>query len=105
MVDIQVSAHSMNFIHTTISFPSATTDFQCTFVCGPPIFQERRNFWGIIKSFQTNRDTPWCCIGDFNELLSAAEKEGLMPPQFNRIDLFRDFLNDTGLMDLDFERM
>lgn len=105
MVDIQVSAHSMNFIHTTIFFPSATTDFQCTFVYGPPIFQERRNFWGIIKSFQTNRDTPWCCIGDFNELLSAIEKEGLMPPQFNRIDLFRDFLNDTGLMDLDFERM
>lgn len=46
-------------------------------------------------------DEAWCCVGDFNELLSQREKDERRPQQQYRMDLFRDFLNQTGLMDLD----
>lgn len=47
------------------------------------------------------RDGPWCCMGDFNEMNSITEKEGLRPIAPIRITLFRDFLNATGLLDMD----
>ncbi|KAJ1400227.1 Endonuclease/exonuclease/phosphatase superfamily [Sesbania bispinosa] len=44
---------------------------------------------------------PWCCMGDFNEILSPDEKVGLQPPNSSGINLFREFLNDTGLMEVE----
>lgn len=100
-VNIYVSAYSSNHIQTRISIPFEVTDFNCTFVYAPPIFQQRWSFQNVILVCQPTTDTPWVCIGDFNDILSQAEKEGLRPQQTSRIDLFRDLLNDTGLMDLD----
>lgn len=43
----------------------------------------------------------WCCIRDFNELLSQSEKRGIRPFHSDRAQLFRDFLCTSRLMDLD----
>ncbi|KAJ1431718.1 Endonuclease/exonuclease/phosphatase superfamily [Sesbania bispinosa] len=75
--------------------------WECTFIYGHPKFQERRNLWSSLKLLHINTSTPWCCFDDFNELLSQAEKVGLQPHPPNRSELFRDFLNDSGLMDLE----
>lgn len=44
---------------------------------------------------------PWCCMGDFNEINSITEKDGCRPIAPIGLTLFRNFLNATGLMDLD----
>lgn len=100
-VKVQICAHSLNFIHTFVSIPSEVLDFQCTFVYAPPVFNERKDFWYVLRAQCVNRDSPWVCMGDFNEMLSLSEKEGLRPSHSNRLDLFRELLNDMGLMDLD----
>lgn len=43
----------------------------------------------------------WCCVGDFNELLSQSEKRVIRPFHSGRAQLFRDFLCTSGLMDFD----
>lgn len=40
-------------------------------------------------------------MGNFNEMISISEKDGCKPVAHIRMTLFRNFLNDTGLMDLD----
>ncbi|KAJ1376082.1 hypothetical protein SESBI_50314 [Sesbania bispinosa] len=67
---------------------------------GNPRSRERRNLWPSLGSLQLNPQNPWCILGDFNELLSLSEKQGLHPPnsQVQRRDrnkLFR-LRDDTG---------
>lgn len=57
--------------------------------------------WSKFLALQTDHSMPWCCVGDFNEMLAHYEKEGLMPFDQARADLFRQFLSDSGLMDLE----
>lgn len=49
----------------------------------------------------TSLRTPWLCMGDFNEMISQEEKEGTRPVDIRRMELFRNFLNVTKLMDTD----
>ncbi|KAJ1382120.1 Endonuclease/exonuclease/phosphatase superfamily [Sesbania bispinosa] len=44
---------------------------------------------------------PWIILGDFNELLYQHEKDGIHPQQQSRMNLFRQFVSDVGLMDLE----
>lgn len=39
-------------------------------------------------------------MGDFNEMLTNSDKEGLRGVEPIRINLFREFLDSNGLMDL-----
>lgn len=100
-VEIQVISSSLNFIHVNVFLLESKDVFECTFVYGNPIFQQRRNLWDKILALLTNRNSPWCCLGDFNEMLSNHDKDGARPLQQNRVDLFRSFLDRAGLMDLE----
>ncbi|KAJ1419084.1 Zinc finger, CCHC-type [Sesbania bispinosa] len=100
-LDIEVTQASQNFIHAYVSDRENVKDWEVTFIYGNPNFQQRRNLWSSLSNLQLNSSRPWCCIGDFNEILSQAEKVGLHPQHQNRIDLFREFLNETWLVDMD----
>lgn len=54
-----------------------------------------------LLGFQVDKDRPWCCLGDFNEVLAHFEKNGLRPHNQRGAKLFRDFLNISALMELD----
>lgn len=75
--------------------------FDLTCVNGNPTFDQRRLLWGKLERLRPRRNGPWCCIGDFNEMLSINEKDGCRPIAPIRLSLFRYFLNSTGMMDLD----
>lgn len=75
--------------------------FECTFIYGHPIFQQRRGLWPILARLHSGMDVPWCAVGDFNEMLASYEKVGLRLFEQRKEDLFREFLNSTGLMDMD----
>lgn len=98
-VNIQVRQSSPNFIHSFVSVKGGH-DYECTFIYGNPIPQQRRGLWSRIAALQTSKNNAWACIGDFNEVLSHFEKDGLRPINQENACLFRQFLNDTGLMDL-----
>lgn len=100
-VSIQIFSSSQNIIHTSILIKKTGTYFDCSFVYGNPTFQQRRDLWSRLFGCQIGKEQAWCCLGDFNEVLSHFEKDGFRPFHARRATLFRDFLDITGLMDLD----
>lgn len=100
-ISVQILHEAQNYIHTALCFKQGGGAFDCSFVYGHPNYQLRRGLWSTLVSFQMNRDFPWCCMGDFNEMLIHTDKCGLRPINQNRAALFRDFINITGLMELD----
>ena len=55
---------------------------------------------GELSRLHIISDSPWMCIGDFNEILSQEEKIGLRPHCSNKINLFKEFVNEAELMDM-----
>ena len=43
---------------------------------------------------------PWCCFGDFNELLEVQDKKGGVPRAYSLMENFRDVLDFYGFVDL-----
>lgn len=99
-VNVQVFESSPNFIHTFITDQRGDSSFECTYVYGNPIFHDRRNLWGKLAGLNRDRNFPWCCMGDFNEMVNQWEKDGIRPFDHARANLFRGFMNEAGLMDM-----
>ncbi|KAJ1377318.1 Endonuclease/exonuclease/phosphatase superfamily [Sesbania bispinosa] len=100
-ITLEILSHSQNYIHTAITDKRGAKNWDCTFIYANPRPQQRRNLWSNLSALQIHKNHSWCCMSDFNEILSQTEKDGLRPQQQRGMDLFRDFLNDTGLMDLE----
>lgn len=77
--------------------------FEMTFIYGNPTFANRINLWNKILRLKPSNNSPWCCMGDLNEMCSNTKKDGLIDIEPIRLDLFRDFLNSSGLMDMELQ--
>lgn len=64
------------------------------------MFSNRRNLWPRLARLKPIREGAWCCLGDFNEMLYSTDKYGIRSVEPIRMCLFRDFLDETRLMDL-----
>ena len=60
----------------------------------------RDDLWALLERLGKQDDSPWVCIGDFNEVLSVNEKEGGVDRLSRQIEKFRCCLESTGLRDL-----
>lgn len=59
-------------------------EFDCSFVYGQPVFHQRRGLWSNLLAFQIDKNRPWVCMGDFNEILAHFEKDGIRPHNLRR---------------------
>ena len=58
---------------------------------------QQKNSWNLLKNLSIQSNLPWCCIGDFNDLLAQSEKKGRLR---HSIQGFRDTVEYYGLQDL-----
>ena len=98
-MDVQIVNYCNNYIHTFYRSKDDGKDWKCTFVHGNSRFSRRRFLWENLKVLHFGNG-PWMCIRDFNELFSQEEKEGIQPHCQNKINLFRRFMDNAGLMDI-----
>lgn len=47
-----------------------------SFVYGDPVRQKRQIFWDNHTAIGLNRNSGWCLVGDFNEMMNSSEKSG-----------------------------
>ena len=47
-------------------------------------------------------ELPWLMLGDFNELLASSGKLGGKPFNPRRVQMFKDYLDSYGMVDLGF---
>jgi IS1 family transposase len=71
-------------------------------IYGDASYKENPNIWRALKDLNAT-NAPLCCIGDFNAIKDLREKwKGTQRLNQNNIR-FRQFLFDTGLIDLGFK--
>jgi exonuclease III len=73
-----------------------------TGIYGEPKVEEREKTWKLLRTLKHHNDKPWLCVGDFNEILYAWEKEGGAPKPQAQMDKFKQALEDCDLRDLEF---
>lgn len=56
--------------------------------------------FGLMLQISMSHNLAWGSIGDFNEILSRCEKEGLRMRDHRIIDNFKAFVEDNGLVDM-----
>ncbi|XP_028089245.1 uncharacterized protein LOC114289680 [Camellia sinensis] len=67
-----------------------------------PHFNLRRDLWDNLKLFADNHNFSWLIVGDFNEILSNADKFGGRAINPYRSQRFKSCIDHCGLMDLGF---
>ena len=53
--------------------------------------------WALLPHSRSFIEGPWCCIGDFNAILHASEKQSIHAPNYNQMEDFRVALEECEL--------
>ena len=67
---------------------------------GNPDSANREDSWSLLRDLSRRYSLPWVCIGDFNEILKAEEKQGWLDRPERQMQGFRDTLDFCRLKDL-----
>ena len=70
---------------------------------GWPEASEQKKHWALLSHISSLVDGPWCCVGDFNEILHQSEKQSRHPPQYKQMEDFQATLDGCNLFDLGFQ--
>ena len=89
-----------NFFHVKVSGGLGPVSGYITMVYGPPTERERREWWPQLIRLDPGEEEPWLCYGDFNELLSNAEKAGGRYRSESSFGDFQNFVDVCSLWDL-----
>jgi hypothetical protein len=100
-VKVDLRAFSSQLIDIVVSQEEGP-DFRATLIYGEPRKELRHQFWDRLRFLKSTWNGPWICAGDFNEVLHSDEHFGLRDRDENQMELFRDCLDDCGLMDMGF---
>ena len=99
---IDVVSSSLNHIDVVINKDTKEA-WRFTGFYGEPETHKRQETWELLRNLHSQNSLPWLCAGDFNEILKQSEKLGgrIRPP--GQMQLFRDTLDECGLMDIGFK--
>jgi hypothetical protein len=98
---VSLEGYNAHCIDVKVSSQNCTT-WRATFVYGEARRDQRPVFWDLLRRFRTQWEGLWICCGDFNEALHQDEHLSTRGRSNSQMALFRDCLNDCGLVDLGF---
>ncbi|KAL8140086.1 hypothetical protein V2J09_006107 [Rumex salicifolius] len=68
----------------------------------PPSVHRRRHFWSTLNDDLLSIGDPFFARGDFNCIVDQSERQGASEFLHNDSSVFRDLINDIGLLDMGF---
>ncbi|XP_075636753.1 uncharacterized protein LOC142608992 [Castanea sativa] len=99
---IDVVSSSLNHIDVIIN-KDIEASWHFTGFFSEPETHKRHESWDLLHNLYHQNSLPWMCAGDFNEILKQSEKlRGRIRPP-GQMQLFRDRLDECGLMDISFK--
>lgn len=87
------------FIHAKIKLGDEV-EWMFSTVYASPREEGRREMWNELQRIVDNMDIGWIVCGDFNDILSGAEKREGDIPSMRNCGKFQDIINGCNLMDL-----
>lgn len=100
---IQLTLTTKNVLDARVFHVSQPTGWRLLCIYGHPNEACRILQWRKMSAKGTCITKPWLCIGDFNVILSSAEKESECAGNLRRIENFRSMVNCCSFIDLDFQ--
>lgn len=74
-MDVEVTWISDHIITLVFLTDPIRSPWMLSLVHGPVLWQHKRSFWhSTLSSIADSFAGPWCCLGDFNSIVSQAEK-------------------------------
>jgi hypothetical protein len=102
-VDLNVSIKSYSHNHIDAVINEGMSDaWRLTGVYGAPETHNRPKTWDLLRKLDGLFQLPWCCLGDFNEVVKLEEMCGRFRRPEKQMQAFRNVLDDCGLVDLGF---
>ncbi|KAK6149686.1 hypothetical protein DH2020_017211 [Rehmannia glutinosa] len=102
-INLQVQLANPHVIDTVISIPHTQSKWRLSGIYGWPEDSQKCHTWQLIRDIRGNNNTPWLCMGDFNEILYHSEKVGGRLKEDSKLKAFQDVLSECNLDDLGFE--
>lgn len=65
---------------------------------------QKHHTWTLLKRLANHSSLPWCCFGDFNEVMHLSEKMGGLGKNVNMIADFREAVKACNLIDVGYKR-
>ena len=100
--DVKLRTWSKSYIDVIVTEKDGVS-WRLTGIYGHPEKLKRIETWNLMRLFHQQATLPWICIGDFNEILSANEKQGGEPGSEWQMANFREVLDDCRLRDMGFK--
>lgn len=103
-IQITILEYDHNYINVNVnSNNSNITEWMLTCFYGSPYTTNLKlASWEIIKHLARAVNRPWIVLGDCNVVLHEEEKKSSYPFNSREADIFKNFINKCGLMDLGF---
>jgi hypothetical protein len=98
-LDLQIASYSYSHIDTIVGATSSAP-WRFTGFYGAPDTHKREESWNLLRFLNGQYDLPWCCGGDFNEIVRIEEKQGRISKPDSQMQPFRDALDACGFIDL-----
>lgn len=93
---------SKNVIHLEVQPGGEDPGFLCLLVYGPPVWKEKECFWKEMRQLAPDDNTPWLCLGDFNDIVRQNEKQGGRKVMASGSPRLHQFTQSMGFVDLGF---
>ncbi|XP_074352661.1 uncharacterized protein LOC141691806 [Apium graveolens] len=98
----KVDLQSFSRLHIDVIVSSnVKPDWRLTGIYGEPARANRHKTWDLIRNLARGANLPWCLVGDFNNVISQADKKGGSQYPNYLIDGFNSCLQDSHLHDLE----
>ncbi|PNX96867.1 ribonuclease H, partial [Trifolium pratense] len=101
-IKCRVLNYSRNFINLVVE-EREEGEWRLTCYYGYPERGRRRQAWDLLRELRDMSESPWCIIGDFNDLLSQEDKRGNHPHPNWLCNGFRNAVSDCDLTDIHLE--
>ena len=73
--NLSICSYSRSHIDTLIDRDS-DQPWRLTCFYGAPETHLREHSWDLLRTLKNQYSIPWCCMGDFNEIVRNSEKSG-----------------------------
>lgn len=102
-LNVQILYKSKNIIHAAIDGVCLSQSCLISFVYGPPCGSQKEAFWRKLSDLSPRFGGSWLCVGDYNDILYHSEKWEGNVRTANSFSLFRDWVDDYSMVDLEFK--
>jgi hypothetical protein len=99
---LEIYNYSRFHIQAIVKDNEGNAYWKLTGFYGHPEHDKRKESWALLKHLKATPSLPWCCAGDFNEILEQAEKDGAGPRRESQMVGFREAMEEWELSDLGF---